>query len=243
MNSETINSTIDTPPSTDEVEIQEQEVTMDATTVSQSLLPSTKILKTARDQFFEDLQHEKKMNRWSAKCLLCKKSKRVMDKIGVTSNFTRHVRQYHEQQYQEWVHQSKEIYSTSQINKITNHFSRKNGSADPDRAFYGPNHSRQVELSMAIVSDLIISLGLPLSIVERPTFINFMRKVDPKFTIASRRTITRKTIPSLYDKMNDHLLNFCSKASFLSLALDVWTDRRLRSFFAVTGMIIIFKLF
>ena len=212
-------SSVDTPSSSDEVEIQEQESTMNATTISQCLLSNSKLRKTARDQFFEDLQREEDKNRWSAKCLLCESNKRVMDKIGVTSNFTRHVRQYHQEEYEEWAHQSERTRSVSQGNKITNYCSRKTGS--PDRASYGPNHSRQVELSMAIVNDLIISLGLPLSIVERTTFINFMKKVDPKFTIESRRTITRKTIPSLYDKMNDHLMKFCSTATFLSLALDV----------------------
>ena len=59
-----------------------------------------------------------------------------------------------------------------------------------------------------------------------------MKTVNPKFCLTSRRT----TVPSLYEKMRDQLKHFCSTATFLALALDVWSDRRLQSFFAVTGM-------
>jgi hypothetical protein len=125
-------------------------------------------------------------------------------------------------------------------NKITNHFAST--SRVSQCSTYNTNHPRQVELSMGVVDDLIIKLGLPLSIVERPAFINFMKTVDPKFTLTSRQTLSRTTIPSLYDKMHDHLKDFCSTATFVSLALDIWSDRRLRSFFAVTGMIFFIEI-
>ncbi|CAF4367075.1 unnamed protein product [Rotaria socialis] len=35
--------------------------------------------------------------------------------------------------------------------------------------------------------------------------------------------------------MHDRLKAFCSSATFLSLALDTWNDRRLPSFFAISG--------
>ncbi|CAF1525311.1 unnamed protein product, partial [Adineta ricciae] len=119
----------------------------------------------------------------------------------------------------------------------TTHFQKPKHS--PIGQSYGSNHSRQVELSAAIVNDLIISLGLPLSIVDRSAFINFMSKVDPKFTVTSRRTLTRKTIPILYEQMKNRLKMLCTTATFLSLTLDVWTDRRMRSFFAVSAHAIV----
>jgi hypothetical protein len=67
-----------------------------------------------------------------------------------------------------------------------------------------------------------------------------MNTVDPKFTITSRRTLSRTTIPHLYNAMNDELKKFCNQSQFISLTLDIWTDRRLRAFFAMTGMIAIF---
>ncbi|CAF1575057.1 unnamed protein product [Didymodactylos carnosus] len=104
---------------------------------------------------------------------------------------------------------------------------------------YGPSHPKQIELTDSIIQDLIIDLGLPLSLVERPAFIRFMKKADPKYAVTSRRTITRQMIPDLYDKMRKGLQEFCNTAQFISLTLDIWTDRRMRSFFAVTGHAII----
>ena len=37
--------------------------------------------------------------------------------------------------------------------------------------------------------------------------------------------------------MNDSLKKFCFQSQFISLTLDMWSDRRLRTFFAMTGMI------
>lgn len=102
----------------------------------------------------------------------------------------------------------------------------------------GTTHARQIEISISVVNDLIIKLGLPLSIVERPAFINFMKTVDPKFVWKNRQTLTRTTVSSLYEKMHDQLESLCSPATFLSLALDIRSDRKLRSFFAVIGAIL-----
>jgi hypothetical protein len=203
-----------------------------------SSVPSN-IPKTARDKFFKDIQYEKEKKKWSAECLLCEKSKRVFDRIGVTSNFTRHAREHHKQAFNIWLHElieSKSVSSIHQGNKITEHFQKTS------RLTYNTSHPRQAELSMSIVNDLIIKLGLPISIVERPAFVNFMKTVDPKFSVTSRRTLSRTTIPLLYEKMQDQLKAFCSTARFLSLALDIWSDRRLRSFFAVTGMIFCIRI-
>jgi hypothetical protein len=60
---------------------------------------------------------------------------------------------------------------------------------------------------------------------------------DPKFTITSRRTLSRSTIPHLYNNMNKELKRFCDEVEFISLTLDIWTDRRVRAFYAMTGKI------
>ncbi|CAF5132593.1 unnamed protein product, partial [Rotaria socialis] len=67
--------------------------------------------------------------------------------------------------------------STNQKNKISQHFRKRNQASQ--HSAYHTTYPRQTELSTAIVNDLIIKLGLPLSIVERSAFINFMKTVDP----------------------------------------------------------------
>ena len=195
---------------------------MDMNQESNSPSPSSSIPRTARDKFFKDIQYQKEKKKWSAECLLCDKSKRVSDKIGVTSNFARHVREHHKQAFDVWLGELNELKgrsSKNETNKITKHFQK---TTSTQGSKYNTNNPRQVELSMGTVNDLIIKLGLPLSIVERPTFINFIKTVDPKFRMTSRRTLSRTTIPSLYEKKRDQLQIFCSTATFLSLTLDIW---------------------
>ena len=85
-----------------------------------------------------------------------------------------------------------------------------------------------------VVNDLIIDLGLPISIVDHPTFIRAMTVVDSKFTLLSRRTLCRTVLPSALEQVTLKLKQACNEARFLSLTLDVWTDRRMRAFLAVT---------
>ena len=85
-------------------------------------------------------------------------------------------------------------------------FVNKNALLSSSKQSYPPGHQRQQELHDAVVQDLIIGLGLPLSLVERP---EFMSTVDLKFKITSQRTLRRNTIPTLYRKMNDLLKQLC----------------------------------
>jgi hypothetical protein len=199
-------------PSQDDVQKETEILISPTTTTSASSSSNLTVPKTARNKFFKDLQCETEKKRWSAECVLCTKSKRIFDKLGVTSNFTRHARECHKPAFDIWERELKELKSvspTKSMNKITNHFPKRSPSSH--HSTYNANHPPQIELSMGVVNDLIIKLGLPLSIVERSAFINFMKTVDPKFSLTSRRTLSRTTIPSLYEKMNNQLKMFCSK--------------------------------
>ena len=85
-----------------------------------------------------------------------------------------------------------------------------------------------------IVNDLIVELGLPVSILDHPAFLHAMNVIDPKFSVLSRRTLCRETLPSMLEQVTMKLKQACRDAQFLSLALDAWTDRRMRSFLATT---------
>ncbi|CAF2818912.1 unnamed protein product [Rotaria sp. Silwood2] len=98
---------------------------------------------------------------------------------------------------------------------------------------YGSVHPRQVELTRMVFNDFIIALDLPLSITEKPAFIQAMNTVDPKFRIPSRRSITSDYLSKLHEQIINKLKNACSLADFLSLTFDGWTDRRLQTFYAV----------
>ncbi len=86
------------------------------------------------------------------------------------------------------------ISSTITNKKIPDIFSKNNDITKTrmsSKSYYHSSHPRQIQLSQAIVVNLITDLGLPLTTVERESFINFMNLVDSKFIITSRRTSCR----------------------------------------------------
>jgi hypothetical protein len=119
------------------------------------------------------------------------------------------VKNQHAGAYQEWLGQINDFNNKDQ-KKISDLFVKNNEPTrtPSSKSFYKKDHPRQIQLSQSIVEYLIVDLGLPLSIVEREPFIKFMNTVDPKFTIISRRTLSRSTIPPLFTTMNDELKNF-----------------------------------
>ena len=78
-------------------------------------------------------------------------------------------------------------------------------------------------------------MGLPLSIVDHVSFKKFMIDVDPKFKPIHRRDLTRTFLRNLKKKYFLKLKEICNKSCYISLTLDVWTDRRMRSYLGVTA--------
>ncbi|CAF1503196.1 unnamed protein product [Adineta ricciae] len=171
------------------------------------------VSKTARDQFYQDTKTINENKSWKVMCVIYKGT--IRGTKGFTSNYNRHIKEFHKSYYDLW-------QEKLQLNNISD-------------CLYPTNHPRQISLERSIIEDMIIKTGLPLSLVERSDFIKFMTHVDPRFRMMSRRTLTRTSLPGLYSKMMDGLRLFCSNAPFISLTLDMWTDRRQRAFFALTS--------
>lgn len=98
---------------------------------------------------------------------------------------------------------------------------------------YASSNCRQKELKNAIVNNLIISGNMALSIVETKWFSNFMHFVDPKFAMPSRKQVAN-TVFQAYKSKRQALLNKLSATDDVSLTLDMWSDRCMRSFMGVT---------
>jgi hypothetical protein len=209
-------------------------VISDTTSSTDAALTTKYVAKTIRDQFYCNIKMMDEMKSWEATCNICKST--IRGTKGVTSNYNRHIKECHKDQYELWQQQVSSYVSKHQ-KKMTDTVSvQRLKHTGISSSMYSFNHARQIELEKTIIEDLIIELGLPLSLIERPAFIKFMRHVDSRFTMISRRTLSRTTLPNLYSKMIDGLKSFCSMTTYMSLTLDVWTDRRQRAFFAITGM-------
>lgn len=93
---------------------------------------------------------------------------------------------------------------------------------------------RQQQISNSIVLNLVVGMGLPLSIVDNISFRNFMIDVDSRYQPISRRDVTRSFLPVLEKQCTTKLKEICSKSPYVSLALDCWSDRRMQTYFGIT---------
>ncbi len=100
---------------------------------------------------------------------------------------------------------------------------------------YSQNSSEQIRKADALINNLIIGCGLPVSIVENPFFVSFCAEWDVKFTIPSRHHISKKEIPNRAAEVRNNVKQQLAEASNVSLTIDIWTDRRCHSFLAATA--------
>ena len=101
------------------------------------------------------------------------------------------------------------------------------------KSVYAKSHSRQKELQNSVVNNLIVSGNLPINIVEQAWFKNFMETVDEKFVVPGRRT-TVSMINTQYKAKKEMLCKKLLSADAVSLTMDMWSDRRMRSFMGAT---------
>ena len=99
---------------------------------------------------------------------------------------------------------------------------------------YGPRHPDQLKIN-AVLLDVIVDCGLPISIVEREAFRKFVATMHPKYKLPCRSQITSSMLPALRDQTREHVRSELSKAQKVALTMDIWTDRRMHSYLALTA--------
>jgi hypothetical protein len=92
---------------------------------------------------------------------------------------------------------------------------------------YSANSMRQTELTEAIMN-LVADSMLPLQLVETPGFKTFMLKVDPKYMVPSRRTISRRIVESLEEmksELKTELETVMAAGCVVHSTMDLWSSR------------------
>lgn len=74
----------------------------------------------------------------------------------------------------------------------------------------------------------------PFSIVEDKGFKKFTRALNPVYSIPSRKTLSQKMIPDLYQKERASLQDRVNNAKAVCLTTDSWTSQTTTSFLSVT---------
>lgn len=99
---------------------------------------------------------------------------------------------------------------------------------------YEPSSLRQKSLTASLVRHLIVDCGLPISLVDHPSFRAFLRDFDAKYVPPCRQTVTDSILPYMLNSTQNKITQVLDKSSDVSLTADIWTDRRMHSFLGVT---------
>ena len=75
---------------------------------------------------------------------------------------------------------------------------------------------------------MLISLMLPISIVEKQAWTDFMLVFDPSFTVPARNTIKKSIIPQMMNAVETQLIAIMSKIEWLNVCTDGWSDSTMR---------------
>ena len=95
------------------------------------------------------------------------------------------------------------------------------------------NSAKRQKIDGALLDMITIDLQPP-SIVENNGFKDFVKTLDSRYTLPSRRTITRSLLPQRYDSAKEKLSQELREASTCSLTTDYWTSCSSQSYLTVT---------
>lgn len=75
----------------------------------------------------------------------------------------------------------------------------------------------------------------PLNVVADRGFCNLLKKLDKRYKIPSRRTVTDKLIPELYREARERLQSTLDQVNSVALTIDAWTSVSNKSFLGITA--------
>ena len=151
----------------------------------------------------------------SGQCKICENS--YSDNIGSTGNFHKHLKRKHNDKYER-----------AKCPDPTEPEIDSNESAE--------NLSDQTKkINNAILEELIVKCNLPPATVEYTAFRKFVKTIAPRWKHTSSKYFTNALLPSLVQNIQDKIKTTLKDINHLSITVDVWNDRKGRSFIGVTG--------
>ena len=74
-----------------------------------------------------------------------------------------------------------------------------------------------------------------LLIVENEGFLSYSKKLQRLYTPPTRKTISSKLLPDLYEDTKLKVKNMLSATTYVAITTDMWTSDSMKSFLAVTA--------
>ena len=75
----------------------------------------------------------------------------------------------------------------------------------------------------------------PLSVVETEKYRDMMEVMDPRYIVPSRKHLSTKLIPNKCEDLNKVMCTALRRASSVSVTVDIWSSRQMRSFLGITA--------
>lgn len=189
--------------------------------------------RSAAWNYFEECLNEKGNYR-------CKKC-RIKVKTGdsSTSNLRHHLNQHHPQEYA--IINSQYPQRTSKLTNVRECDNSASSSVESSpiaaafakSAQYNTDSNNWKSLTEA-VTFCIAKDAMPISTVERPGFLHLLKQFDPRYTPPSRKTMSQKYLPKLYEITREKVLTKLNEAQHFASTTDMWSSRGMTPYMGFT---------
>ena len=99
---------------------------------------------------------------------------------------------------------------------------------------YSPSDRKQAQFLDNLPIFVAASLQ-SLTVVEDKNFQNMINDIDERIVIPSRKHLSTVLIPNKADDIHQKLSSLLSETQDLSLTVDIWSNRQMRSFIGITA--------
>ena len=99
---------------------------------------------------------------------------------------------------------------------------------------YDSKHPKQVLVTNALV-DFVADDLIPLSVVESTRFKTLLGILDSQYQLPSCKHLSRVLLNKIYDSLKSRVVDQLKKTKTISLTIDLWSNRQMRSFLGITA--------
>ncbi|XP_055534808.1 E3 SUMO-protein ligase ZBED1-like isoform X2 [Wyeomyia smithii] len=101
-------------------------------------------------------------------------------------------------------------------------------------AAYISSSNKKLELDRALTRFIIKDIQ-PLSIVDDTGFADFVRTLDPRYPMPSRRHLRDVLLDKAYNNTVGHIYDILRPIKFIAITFDGWTSRTTQSYLVITA--------
>ena len=125
---------------------------------------------------------------------------------------------------------SKDANSTKEQSSVSTFFQQ----TDATTSKYPASHPRQIIMTKKVVQ-LVANRMLPLQFVEYDDFRDLMNTADSRFAMPSRKHLSTVLLKKRTETLQDSVKSMLTQSSSVSLTVDIWSSRQMRSYLGVTA--------